>query len=117
HSRLWAGWHERTIDEAVEIGRAAGCGVQISHQAIVDTREYGTAARLIGVMERARSAGVDVMYDVYPYLAGGTTLDQLVPTWVQDGGVEMMLERLENPEVRKRAIADTNLGWFRGLAF
>src|SRR5712691_9719075 len=43
HSRLWAGWHERTIDEAVEIGRAAGCGVQISHQAIVDSREYGTA--------------------------------------------------------------------------
>jgi N-acyl-D-amino-acid deacylase len=117
HSRLWAGWHARTIEEAVDIGRAAGCGVQISHQAIVDSREYGTASKLIGIMERARSDGVDVMYDVYPYLAGGTTMDQLVPTWVQDGGVEAMLRRLEDPELRLRAITDTNRGWFRGLPF
>jgi len=33
HSRLWAGWHAKTIEEAVQIGRAAGCGVQISHHA------------------------------------------------------------------------------------
>jgi N-acyl-D-amino-acid deacylase len=117
HSRLWAGWHARTIEEAVEIGRATGCGVQISHQAIVDSREYGSASKLIGIMEQARAEGVDVMYDVYPYLAGGTVMDQLVPTWVQDGGVEMMLARLEDPETRRRAIADTNLGWFRGLPF
>src|SRR5215207_637564 len=117
HSRLWAGWHARTIDEAVDIGRSAGCGVQISHQAIVDSREYGTASKLIGIMEQARADGVDVMYDVYPYLAGGTTMDQLVPTWVQDGGVEAMLRRLDDPATRLRAIADTNLGWFRGLPF
>jgi len=117
HSRLWAGWHAKTIEEAVQIGRAVGCGVQISHQAIVDSREYGTASNLIGIMERARTDGVDVMYDVYPYLAGGTTMDQLVPTWVQDGGVEAMLARLEDSEMRRRAITDTNLGWFRGLPF
>ena len=117
HSRLWAGWHARTIEEAVQIGRAAHCGVQISHQAIVDSREYGTASSLIEIMERARADGIDIMYDVYPYLAGGTTMDQLVPTWVQDGGVEVMLRRLEDLEMRKRAIADTNKGWFRGLPF
>ncbi len=27
HSRLWAGWHAKTIEEAEQIGRAAGCGV------------------------------------------------------------------------------------------
>src|SRR5207247_9788954 len=75
---------------------------------IVDSREYGTPSSLIGIMERARTDGVDVMYDVYPYLAGGTTMDQLVPTWVQDGGVEAMLARLEDSETRRRAVADTN---------
>ena len=117
HSRLWAGWHARTIEEAVDIGRTAGCPVQLSHQAIVDSREYGTGGRLIGIMEQARADGVDVMYDVYPYVAAGTPLDQLVPTWVQDGGVEAMLTRLSDPAVRRRAIEDTAKGWFRGLPF
>jgi len=117
HSRLWAGWHARTIHEAVAIGRTAGCGVQMSHQAIVDSREHGTADKQIDIMERARADGVDVMYDVYPYVAAGTVMDQLVPTWVQDGGVEAMLARLDDPDTRRRAIEDTNKGWFRGLSF
>jgi N-acyl-D-amino-acid deacylase len=118
HSRLWAGFHRQTIDEALEIGRRASCAVQISHQAIVDSREWGTAAALVDMMAAARSDGVDVMYDVYPYTAGGTGLDQLVPTWLQEGGVEAMLARLDDPATFRQAVeATAHDGWFRGLPF
>jgi N-acyl-D-aspartate/D-glutamate deacylase len=118
HSRLWAGLHRKTIDEAIEIGRRAWCAVQISHQAIVDSREWGTADALAKMMEGARAEGVDVMYDAYPYTAAGTGLDQLVPTWIQDGGVEAMLARLDDPATFRKAVeSTTNDGWFRGLPF
>jgi N-acyl-D-amino-acid deacylase len=117
HSRIWAGWHETTIHEAVEIGRAAGCGVQISHQAIIDSRQFGAAPALVAIMEEARATGVDIMYDAYPYIAAGSHLDQLLPTWVQQGGVATMLARLDDPATRQRAIADTRAGWFGGLPF
>jgi N-acyl-D-amino-acid deacylase len=118
HSRLWAGFHRKTIDEALEIGRRAPCAVQISHQAIVDSREWGTADALAGMMEHARTEGVDVMYDAYPYTAGGTGLDQLIPTWIQEGGVEAMLARLDDPPTFRKAVESTaREGWFRGLPF
>jgi N-acyl-D-amino-acid deacylase len=41
HARVWAGWHIKAIEEAVEIGRRANVPVQFSHIAIIDSREYG----------------------------------------------------------------------------
>ncbi|MBI3979268.1 MAG: D-aminoacylase [Chloroflexi bacterium] len=117
HSRVWADCHEKTIHEAIQVGREAGCGVQISHQAIIDSRHYGEAPQQIAIMEHARDEGVDIMYDVYPYVAAGTILFQLLPLWVQDGGIQAMLRRLDDPAVRRRAVEDTKKGWFGGLPF
>jgi len=52
-------------------------------------------------MERARSRGVEVNCDVYPYIAGSTTITVLLPIWTLEGGVEKMLERLKNQEARE----------------
>ena len=38
HARVWAGWHVKAIEEAVEVGRRAGVPVQFSHIAIIDPR-------------------------------------------------------------------------------
>ena len=45
---------------------------------------------------------MDVTYDMYPYIAGGTHLSQMVPEWLQEGGVEKMLERLRTPDTRRQ---------------
>ncbi len=115
HARVWAGWHVKAVEEAVEIGQRAGLPVQYSHMAIIDQRAYGAGDQLVGVVERARAQGLDVTYDAYPYTAAGTSLSQLVPEWVQDGGVEAMLRRLRDPMDRKRARDDTARGWFGGM--
>jgi N-acyl-D-aspartate/D-glutamate deacylase len=118
HARLWANEHVKAVEECVEIGRGAGVPVQYSHMAIVDSRNFGDGPSMVGVIDRARDEGMDVTYDMYPYTAAGTGLDQLVPEWLQEGGVPSMLQRLRDPQLRQRAREDLEkYGWFRGLPF
>ena len=48
----------------------------------------------LGLIADARSRGVRATCDMYPYEAGSTYLNQLLPPWVFEGGVDRMLERL-----------------------
>ena len=115
HARVWAGNHIGAVEECVEIGRRAGIPAQYSHMAIVDSRAFGHGEELTSVIDQARDEGVDAAYDMYPYTAAGTHLHQMVPEWLQDGGVAAMVARLRDPATRRRAIEDTAKGWFRGL--
>ena len=115
HARLWADNHVGAVEEAIEIGAAAGVPVQYSHMAVIDSRVFDTPEVMVEPIERARAQGLDVTYDMYPYIAGGTHLSQMVPEWLQDGGVAMMLERLRTPDTRRRAVTDLRKGWFKGL--
>ena len=45
------------------------------------------------LMLAVQADGMDVTYDMYPYTAAGTDLKQLVPEWLQEGGIESMLNR------------------------
>ncbi len=51
-------------------------------------------------IEAARARGVDVMADVYPYVASSTGLDQVLPDWVTEGGAEATLARLQDLALR-----------------
>ena len=118
HSRLWANEHVKAVEECVEIGRRAGVPSQYSHMAIVDSRNFGDGPSMVGVIDRARQEGLDVTYDMYPYTAAGSGLIQLMPEWLQEGGVPSMLQRLRDPQLRQKARVDLEkYGWFRGLPF
>ncbi|HSH45352.1 MAG TPA: amidohydrolase family protein, partial [Longimicrobiales bacterium] len=45
----------------------------------------------------ARSDGVDVAFDVYPYIAYSTGLTNLFPLWARDGGNDAFRARLDDP--------------------
>ena len=115
HGRFWAGWHFRGASEAIDIGRRAGLPVQIAHLAIIDSRRWRQAERLTDVIDEGVRSGVDVTFDVYPYTAAGSPLSQLLPGWVQEGGLGCMLDRLRDPQAFQRALDDVRLGWFKGL--
>ena len=117
HARLWSGRHVKAVEECVEIGRRAGVPAQYSHMAIVDPRAYGEGPSMVEVIDRARSEGVDASYDMYPYTAAGTHLQQLIPEWAQEGGVDEMLRRLRDPDTRRRIVEETSKGYFKGLPF
>lgn len=96
---------DRLVDateEAIEIGRRSGAPVEIVHHKAVGEKNWGKVRRTVQMMEQARSEGMDVTFDVYPYLAGSCHLSAVLPAWVHDGGPEAMLRRLSTPEDRQR---------------
>jgi N-acyl-D-amino-acid deacylase len=115
HGRFWAGWHFKAAEEAVEISRRAGAAVQVAHLAIIDARYWTQAERLAGILGAAAESSVDVTFDVYPYVAAGTGLSQMLPGWVQEGGLEQTLSRMRDPQTRRRLLEDVNKGWFHGI--
>jgi N-acyl-D-amino-acid deacylase len=91
-------WH--ALDEAVEIGRATGMPVQVSHMKLAMTDWWGQAARYIAVLDRARDAGVDVTGDVYPYEYWHATLAVLFPDrdFTNRKAAELALKSVAPPE-------------------
>lgn len=54
------------------------------------------------MIDSARSDGVDVSLDTYPYLPGCTTLAALLPSWASSGGPSETLRRLEDEVLREK---------------
>ena len=49
---------------------------------------------------------MDVLGDVYPYNAGSTKLDNMMPAWAHDGGIGKLLERLADRATRRRIVEE-----------
>jgi len=115
HARLWANMHVEAVEEALRVGLEANLPVQYSHMAIIDSRLFDNPEVMLKPFEKAITQGQDVTYDMYPYIAAGTHLSQMLPEWVQEGGINKMLIRIRNPIFRKKTLASLKLGWFKGL--
>jgi N-acyl-D-amino-acid deacylase len=91
-----------SVREAIRIGREAGLPTHISHHKASGRRNWGRTEETLGLIRAARSEGSDVTVDVYPYTAGSTVLQAVLPAWAQEGGVQAMVERLDDGMVRDR---------------
>ena len=84
------------IDEQIDLARASGCRLQISHLQTVGRVNWKLNAVALERIESARNSGVDVMFDCYPYVAGSTVLTQMLPQWALEGGVPKLMDRLSD---------------------
>jgi N-acyl-D-amino-acid deacylase len=98
------------VREAIEIGERSGAPVQIAHFKAWGKAAWGKTKESHKLVEDARDRGVDVTFDQYPYIASSTGLKSLLPHWAHEGGAEKMMERLNDPETRKRLEAERRLG-------
>jgi len=94
------------VEEAIAIARDCGIHVEIVHFKCSGTDNWGKVARVLDRLAQARAEGLDIDCDAYPYTAGSNPLKNLLPQWVQAGGVDAMLARLATPETRARIRAD-----------
>jgi N-acyl-D-amino-acid deacylase len=95
------------IEEAITIGREAGLRVQISHLKVADNTMWGDSTNILDLVARARTEGLDIGIDQYPYTAGSTGLVNVFPTWARAGSREDFQARLDDPETRARIKTDT----------
>jgi N-acyl-D-aspartate/D-glutamate deacylase len=94
------------LEEAIAIAEACGVHVEIVHFKCSGTDNWGKAARALAMIAAAKARGLDVDCDSYPYAAGSNPLKNLMPQWVQAGGVAAMLERLAQGPTRERIRTD-----------
>ncbi len=88
--------------ETVEIATAAGLLPVITHMK-VQGHEQGKAQFMLDEFSAARAKGQERGIDVYPYLAGASTLTGLtVPGWAMDGGYQQFLVRIKDPATRAK---------------
>jgi len=106
HIRGEAATLEEAVKEAIRIGDEGGVPVQISHVKASGRENWGKMDRVLRMIDAARARGLDVTGDVYPYPAGSTKMDNLLPGWMHDGGIAKLLERLADPAARRRAVQD-----------
>src|SRR3989442_5772679 len=102
HVRGEAATLEEAIAEAIQIGEVGGAAVQIAHVKAAGPEKWGKLDRVLRLIDTARARGLDVTGDVYPYNAGSTKMDNLLPPWVHDGGVQKLLERLADRPARRK---------------
>ncbi len=97
------------VEEAITIASRAGVPVQISHLKAQGARNWWKSEPVIRTILEARASGLDVAFDVYPYVAYSTGLANLFPLAMRDGGDAAFLERLRNPasrQVAERAVRE-----------
>ncbi len=96
------------IDELITISREAGIRAEIYHLKSSGKDNWHLFDDALQMIEAARAEGLPITADVYTYPAGSTGLNVTIPPWVQEGGFEKSIERMSDPETRKRIIEEMN---------
>lgn len=95
------------VAEMVDVARASGASLNISHLKVVGNPHL--AEPLLELIDRARQ-DVDLSFDQYPYGAGSTILAALLPPWAQEGGARGILARLREDAQRRQITRDVEQG-------
>ncbi len=94
------------LDEAIRIGREARIPVEVWHLKTAGKKNWGRMPQAIAKIDSARKAGVDIAADTYAYPAWFNSMSSYIPPWAHDGGSAKLLERLQDPEQRRKIKAE-----------
>ena len=106
HMRSEGDHIESALQETIDIAKASGAPAEIYHLKISGKDNWGKIDKVIATVEQARASGVRITANMYTYTAGATGLDAAMPPWVQDGGLDAWIKRLQDPAVRVKVIAE-----------
>ena len=99
HMRSESDELEAAIDETLDVARTSGARTQISHLKTAHQRNWHKISFLEKTLLQARRDGLDFHTDRYPYTAGATSLDTILPNWAFAGGNAEELKRLHDSAI------------------
>ena len=114
HQRSEANAIDASLDEVFEIARKAQIPAEIWHLKTAYKKNWGRMPHVLARIRQAREQGLDITADIYPYIAGSTSLSACLPPWALEGGTEKMLSRLREPATRerlKKEISEDHQDW------
>jgi N-acyl-D-aspartate/D-glutamate deacylase len=113
HMRDYGDRLVEAVEETLAVATRAGVRLQVSHLAVAGRRNWGKVTIALELIDKARSSGLDVAIDIYPYIAGSANLSQLLPEWAQAGTPDDMVARLGERSARDRVLEE----WASNLRF
>ena len=95
---------EESVEEVLDLARLTGVQVQISHLKASGKSNWGKMHKVLDTLNSDRADGLNIQADRYPYLAGGTELDIVLPPWAEEGGSFEILRRVRDKEIRAQIV-------------
>jgi N-acyl-D-amino-acid deacylase len=101
------------IREALEIGRRANIPVHIYHLKAAGEENWPLMQKAIDLIRQARTEGMDVTADIYPYIRNGLGLGSLIHPRHYAQGSQAFLKTLSDAKVRQelRREIETTSDW------
>ncbi len=102
------------VEELITIAREAGIRANIYHIKSSGKDNWPLFDKAVAMAEDARAEGLAITADVYTYPAGSTGLNAAIPPWVQEGGFDASLQRMQDEELRDRIareMSEPTLAW------
>lgn len=106
HMREEGSYLIESLEEVLAVCKESGVKMQISHLKAAHPRNWGKVKEAISLINKARQAGMDVDYDVYPYVSYESVLCDVLPTWIRTHSPSKIVEILQDPAGRQKVIDD-----------
>lgn len=101
-----------SVEEAIKISKKTKVKLHISHLKAVGKKNWYKMEEMLAHISQASESGVDISFDVYPYIHTGSVLYTLLPSWVAEGGKKMLLHRLKDSVIRTKVISEMKKSGF-----
>lgn len=88
------------VQEAIFISQEARIPVVLTHHKAIGVKMWGQSSRTLALVDSARSKGLEIYMDQYPYAASHTGISVLIPAWALEG--DKFAERVEDPSQKKK---------------
>jgi dihydroorotase/N-acyl-D-amino-acid deacylase len=102
HQRSEANAIDDSMKEVFEIARRANIPAEVWHFKTAYKKNWGRMPEMLRRIEAARRQGLKITANVYPYVAGSTSLSACLPPWALEGGTDRMIARLKDEPTRAR---------------
>ncbi len=95
------------IEEAIEIAEKANIHLHLAHIKALGVDVWGQSIPVIEKIENARSQGVSISADQYPWLASGTNIrSAIIPQWVRADSEEAFMSRIRDSGMIERILSE-----------
>src|SRR3989338_5460274 len=92
------------ISAAVFLARASEARTVISHLKAIGRDAWKDFENALKIFKKAQSDGVDITFNIFPYLRTGSALVSFLPSWAKIGANKEILKMISDKEISKKTI-------------